>query len=82
MGGLVAHEVAPRPPDLARRLVLVETGPRGGVDIGNALARVAELFTRKYERQQDMWLPDASHGAHLQYPERFVSHTRMFGDRR
>jgi hypothetical protein len=22
--------------------------------------------------------PDAGHGAHFQYPERFVCHTRMF----
>jgi pimeloyl-ACP methyl ester carboxylesterase len=57
MGGLVAQEVALARPDLARKLVLVGTGPRGGVDIGNSPAWVAELFTRKYERQEDMWLP-------------------------
>ena len=57
MGGLVAQEVAIARPDLVRRLVLVGTGPRGGEGIGALPAWVAELFTRKYERQEDMWLP-------------------------
>jgi pimeloyl-ACP methyl ester carboxylesterase len=57
MGGLVAQEVALARPGLARRLVLVGTGPRGGVDVGNTPAWVSELFTRKYEQQEDMWLP-------------------------
>ena len=57
MGGLVAQEVALARPDLVRRLVLVGTGPRGGEGIGALPAWVAELFTRKYERQEDMWLP-------------------------
>ena len=42
MGGLVAQEVALAAPGLARRLVLVGTGPRGGVDIGNLPGWVAE----------------------------------------
>jgi pimeloyl-ACP methyl ester carboxylesterase len=46
MGGLVAQEV-----------VLAGTGPRGGEGIGALPAWVAELFTRKYQRQEDMWLP-------------------------
>ncbi len=57
MGGLVAQEVALARPELVRRLVLVGTGPRGGEGIGALPAWVAELFTRKYERQEDMWLP-------------------------
>src|SRR5260370_15981272 len=57
MGGLVAQEVALARPDLVRRLVLAGTGPRGGEGIGARPAWVAELFTRKYERQEDMWLP-------------------------
>ena len=57
MGGLVAQEVALGRPDLVRRLVLVGTGPRGGEGLGALPAWVAELFTRKYERQEDMWLP-------------------------
>src|SRR5580693_5137098 len=57
MGGFVAQEVTLARPDLVRRLVLVGTGPRGGEGIGARPAWVTELFTRKYERQEDMWLP-------------------------
>jgi pimeloyl-ACP methyl ester carboxylesterase len=57
MGGLVAQEVTLARPDLVRRLVLVGTGPRGGEGLGALPAWVAELFTRKYEQQEDMWLP-------------------------
>jgi pimeloyl-ACP methyl ester carboxylesterase len=79
MGGLVAQEVALARPDLVRRLVLVGTGPRGGEGIGALPAWVAELFTRKYERQEDMWLPilfaptPASQAAGRAYIERIVA---------
>jgi pimeloyl-ACP methyl ester carboxylesterase len=79
MGGLVAQEVALARPDLVRRLVLVGTGPRGGEGIGNLPAWVAELFTRKYERQEDMWLPilftptETSQAAGRAYVERIVA---------
>ena len=51
MGGLVAQQVALARPALGRRLALVGTGPRSGVDVGNTPAWVSELFTRKYGRQ-------------------------------
>jgi pimeloyl-ACP methyl ester carboxylesterase len=79
MGGLVAQKVALARPELARKLVLVGTGPRGGADIGNTPAWVAELFTRKYERQEDMWLPilfgtsQAAQAAGRAYMERIVA---------
>ena len=57
MGGLVAQEVTLARPDLVRRLVLVGTGPRGGEGIGARPAWVGELFTMKYQQQEDMWLP-------------------------
>jgi len=57
MGGLVAQEVTLARPELVRRLVLAGTGPRGGEGVGALPAWVAELFTRKYQRQEDMWLP-------------------------
>jgi pimeloyl-ACP methyl ester carboxylesterase len=79
MGGLVAQEVALVRPGLARRLVLVGTGPRGGVDVGNTPAWVSELFTRKYEQQEDMWLPilfgtsETAQAAGRAYVERIVA---------
>ncbi|HWG60942.1 MAG TPA: alpha/beta hydrolase [Streptosporangiaceae bacterium] len=81
MGGLVAQEVALARPDLVRRLVLVGTGPRGGEGVGALPAWVAELFTRKYERQEDMWLPilfapsETSQAAGRAYVERIVART-------
>jgi pimeloyl-ACP methyl ester carboxylesterase len=79
MGGLVAQEVALGRPDLVRRLVLVGTGPRGGEGLGATPAWVAELFTRKYERQEDMWLPilfaptESSQAAGRAYIERITA---------
>jgi len=79
MGGLVAQEVALARPDLVRRLGLVGTGPRGGEGIGALPAWVAELFTRKYQRQEDMWLPilfaptQTSQAAGRAYIERIVA---------
>ena len=79
MGGLVAQEVALARPDLVHRLVLVGTGARGGEGIGALPAWVAELFTRKYERQEDMWLPilfaptRTSQAAGRAYIERIVA---------
>jgi pimeloyl-ACP methyl ester carboxylesterase len=79
MGGLVAQEVALARPDLVRRLVLVGTGPRGGEGIGALPAWVADLFTRKYQRQEDMWLPilfaptQTSQAAGRAYIERIVA---------
>lgn len=57
MGGLLGQQLVLDRPDLVRKLVLVGTGPRGGEEIGARPAWVGELFTRKYPRQQDMWLP-------------------------
>jgi pimeloyl-ACP methyl ester carboxylesterase len=62
-----------------RRLVLVGTGPRGGEGIGALPAWVAELFTRKYEQQEDMWLPilfaptQSSQAAGRAYVERILT---------
>jgi pimeloyl-ACP methyl ester carboxylesterase len=45
-------------PDLARRLILVGTGPRGGGDGMDGLpADVAALFTKREELGEDMWVP-------------------------
>jgi pimeloyl-ACP methyl ester carboxylesterase len=79
MGGLVAQEVTLARPDLVRRLVLVGTGPRGGEGLGALPAWVAELFTRKYEQQEEMWLPilfaptQTSQAAGRAYVERILA---------
>ena len=79
MGGLVAQEVTLTHPELVRRLVLVGTGPRGGEGIGARPAWVADLFTRKYERQEDMCLPilfaptETSQAAGRAYVERITA---------
>lgn len=57
MGGMIAQELAFGRPGLVRRLVLVGTGPRGGESVGVLPPDIEALFFRKYERQEDMWLP-------------------------
>ncbi|MEV6996031.1 alpha/beta hydrolase [Streptomyces sp. NPDC093228] len=59
MGGMVAQEVAMSRPDLARRVVLVGTAPRGGIGLGlrEMGSATAALFSATYEHQEDMWLP-------------------------
>ncbi len=79
MGGLVAQQVAIQRPDLARKLVLVGTGPRGGVGIGETPPETATLFTVKLPRQEDMWLPvlfapsETSQKSGREYVERIVA---------
>jgi pimeloyl-ACP methyl ester carboxylesterase len=79
MGGLVAQQVVLDRPDLVRRLVLVGTGPRGGDRVGQLPPETAALFSRTYQRQEDMWLPilfsptDTSQKAGQAYVERIVA---------
>jgi len=79
MGGLVAQQVAIQRPGLARKLVLVGTGPRGGVGIGQTPSETAALFTVKLARQEDMWLPilfaptETSQKLGREYVERIVA---------
>jgi pimeloyl-ACP methyl ester carboxylesterase len=90
MGGLVAQQVAIQRPGLARRLVLVGTGPRGGVGVGETPAEIAALFAVKLPRQEDMWLPilfaptDTSQKLGREYVERIVARrdrdTSPFGE--
>jgi pimeloyl-ACP methyl ester carboxylesterase len=54
MGGEVAQQIALDRPELVRRLVLVGTGPRGGVQ---QAPDVAPLFTTRDELGENMWLP-------------------------
>jgi pimeloyl-ACP methyl ester carboxylesterase len=54
MGGEVAQMIAVQQPELVRRLVLVGTGPRGGV---LQASEVAALFAKRDQLGDDMWLP-------------------------
>jgi len=54
MGGEVAQQIALERPDLVRRVVLVGTGPRGGVLMA---PDVALLFAKRPEAGLDMWPP-------------------------
>ncbi len=56
IGGEIAQVVALERPDLVRRLVLVGTGPRGGVGMGQLAPDVAALFTKWDALGEDMWL--------------------------
>lgn len=57
MGGHVAQQIAVDRPDLVRKLVLVGTGPRGGVGMASLSDYAIELFTKTYDPQDLMWLP-------------------------
>ena len=57
MGGLIAQQVALDQPELARRLVLIGTAPRGGEGLGELPPDIEALFFKKYEHQEEMWLP-------------------------
>jgi pimeloyl-ACP methyl ester carboxylesterase len=57
MGGYVAQQIAVDRPDLARRLILVGTGPRGGEGMAQLAPDTTPLFGKAYEPQDLMWLP-------------------------
>jgi pimeloyl-ACP methyl ester carboxylesterase len=54
---VVAGRQALDDPFAQHRPRAIGTGPRGGEGLGALPAWVAELFTRKYEQQEEMWLP-------------------------
>jgi pimeloyl-ACP methyl ester carboxylesterase len=53
IGGMVAQEIAAQAPDLARRLILVGTGPRGA-DMSSS--KSAEIFAGTYDPPDHLWL--------------------------
>jgi pimeloyl-ACP methyl ester carboxylesterase len=77
IGGFVTQEIALQAPDLARRLVLLATGPRsaegavGGTPEGN------RIFSAKYDPPDHLWLSvfftpsQASQAAGMAFLERF-----------
>src|SRR2546430_6660095 len=56
IGGMVAQEIALQAPDLVRKLILVGTGPRGGLGM-EALTQVAQrIFGAAYDPPEHLWL--------------------------
>jgi pimeloyl-ACP methyl ester carboxylesterase len=56
IGGLVAQEITLQAPDLARRLVLVGTGPRSGESMDTGTREGKQIFGATYEHPDDLWL--------------------------
>ena len=57
MGGEVAQMLALTRSALVRHLILVGTGPRGGEGMAALKPSTAELFTKTYDSQDEMWIP-------------------------
>src|SRR5580698_6120468 len=56
LGGLVAQTLAIAEPKLVRRVVLVGTGPRGGVGMATLTPEAQEIFGAVYEEPDHLWL--------------------------
>jgi pimeloyl-ACP methyl ester carboxylesterase len=56
IGGLVAQEITLQAPDLVRRLVLVDTGPRSGESMDTGTPEGREIFGATYSNPDDLWL--------------------------
>jgi pimeloyl-ACP methyl ester carboxylesterase len=56
IGGFVAQEIALQAPDLVRRLVLVDTGPRGGEGMATLTPEAQEIFGATYDKPDHLWL--------------------------
>jgi pimeloyl-ACP methyl ester carboxylesterase len=56
IGGFVAQEIALQAPALARRLVLVGTGPRGGQDMATLTPEAQRIFGATYDVPDEIWL--------------------------
>jgi len=56
IGGFVAQEIAGQAPSLVRKLILVGTGPRGGVGMANLTPEAQQIFGATYEEPDHLWL--------------------------
>jgi pimeloyl-ACP methyl ester carboxylesterase len=56
IGGYVAQEITLQAPDLARRLVLVGTGPRSGEGMATLTPEAQEIFGATYDEPDHLWL--------------------------
>jgi pimeloyl-ACP methyl ester carboxylesterase len=53
IGGMVAQEIAVQAPELARKLILVGTGPRGA---DMTASQSQAIFSASYDEPEDVWL--------------------------
>jgi pimeloyl-ACP methyl ester carboxylesterase len=73
IGGMVSQEIALQAPELARKLILVGTGPRGA---DMSASQSSSIFARSYEPAEHLWLKvhfspsEASQAAGLAFLER------------
>jgi pimeloyl-ACP methyl ester carboxylesterase len=56
LGGLVAQEIAIQGAELVRRLILVGTGPRGGLGMATLTPEAQTIFGATYEEPDELWL--------------------------
>lgn len=56
VGGFIAQEIALQAPDLARRLILLSTGPRGGESMANTTPEMQEIYSATYDHPDLIWL--------------------------
>jgi len=81
IGGFVAQEIALQAPALARRLILVGTGPRGGQDMATLTPEAQRIFGATYEVPDEIWLAvhftpsAASQAAGREFLKRFRQRT-------
>ena len=81
MGGFVAQALTEAEPHLVRRLVLVGTGPRGGVAMGSLTPEAQAVFGKTYAQPDDLWLSvfftpsDTSQAAGRAFLQRFRRRT-------
>src|SRR5271154_7221060 len=56
IGGMVAQEITLQAPDLVRKLILVDTGPRGGEGMESMTQVAKRIFGAVYDPPENMWL--------------------------
>ena len=56
IGGLIAQQFTIDRPDLVRKLILVDTGPRSGGGIASLTPEAQEIFGAKYDPADELWL--------------------------
>jgi pimeloyl-ACP methyl ester carboxylesterase len=56
IGGFVAQEITLQAPELARKLILVGTGPRGGQGMATLTPEAQQIFGATYDPPEHLWL--------------------------